>query len=644
MKRRFSISPLRRLAGSALCLMTLLGLPRGLSTTNVFLETFDHWPPAGFSFPNGGTNWLSDGALRLAATYPASTGSSWAETGVADSDWGLFKGYTLERRLDVRKFTTTHGGHIELGCYGYSSQVITHYMLLLGEQDLVLIKYLPTPPLMARLICEPVTFPIQDLTLVLGFTSVGDSLEIRVQVLDKADGDTPLFERTFRDTPEKDAVASRPWLPGTVRPNEDSGEPYLGGAYSWFGIMNYGPTSTRIEAVFDNYQATTIGVGLDEFAAEVFTNAVGKTLAYRLFIPPDYDPANQYPLVLFLHGASSATDNATQVAGAVGPLVFGVEANQQKQACFLLVPTTTAPWMSVADSVLEVLTNLQQRFPIDPDRLYVTGLSGGGVATFDFLAYRPGLFAAGIPMSGASAIIKAPAIAHIPIWAFCGAADNSFVTGVRQMVDALGASGGRPIYTEYIQGGHMIWADAYQTPGLYEWLMAQRRGQPVIGPPALTIQSPTGEATWTTWSNQIDLAGVVSPSLDVTRVDVVSVPGGARRAKGTNLWSFADYPLTSGVTNILIARAHAPSASTFLGGETTVSQTLRVVQKQLALQATLLGEVVELSWTPGAPGYVVERCTDLAAPDWLPNQTTTATELTLPRTTPQAFYRVKLSP
>jgi len=66
-----------------------------------------------------------------------------------------------------------------------------------------------------------------------------------------------------------------------------------------------------------------------------------------------------------------------------------------------------------------------------------------------------------------------------PIWAFHGADDDLVpVTCSRDMIAAIEAAGGSPLYTEYPTGGHMIWSRAYNEPELYEWMFAQSVPEP----------------------------------------------------------------------------------------------------------------------------------------------------------------------
>jgi hypothetical protein len=45
------------------------------------------------------------------------------------------------------------------------------------------------------------------------------------------------------------------------------------------------------------------------------------------------------------------------------------------------------------------------------------------------------------------------------------------------MIDALKKSGGKPKYTEFPEDGHGIGLKVAETPGLMDWLFAQRRSE-----------------------------------------------------------------------------------------------------------------------------------------------------------------------
>jgi predicted peptidase len=224
-----------------------------------------------------------------------------------------------------------------------------------------------------------------------------------------------------------------------------------------------------------------------------YRDAGGKVLPYRLLKPDDFDPKQEYPLVLFLHGAGErGTDNERQLIHGIADLAK--PEVRSRYPCFLVVPQCP-PKQSWSDVnfrakvhkqpekpsepmrlTLELLEELRKEFPIDPRCLYITGLSMGGYGTWDVIARRPELFAAAVPVCGGGDESLADVIAKIPVWAFHGARDN-VVPPERSwnMIAALKKAGGRPGYTEYPDVGHDSWGPAYRDPQLVRWLFAQKR-------------------------------------------------------------------------------------------------------------------------------------------------------------------------
>jgi len=157
-------------------------------------------------------------------------------------------------------------------------------------------------------------------------------------------------------------------------------------------------------------------------------------------------------VVLFLHGAGeSGTDNRLQLTGQTGELVFASETNQLKYPSFMVAPQCllNGAW---ADSirraqVLGLMKALQSEFNIDSNRLYITGLSLGGIGSWDYISQSPGMYAAAIPMSGNGDTSRAASISQVPIWDFHAANDGTVnVSGSRTMIGAIRRAGGNPIY------------------------------------------------------------------------------------------------------------------------------------------------------------------------------------------------------
>jgi len=222
----------------------------------------------------------------------------------------------------------------------------------------------------------------------------------------------------------------------------------------------------------------------------------GATLRYRLFAPAPPAGEARLPLVLFLHGAGErGDDNAAQ-------LTHGVVEFHRRQAehpCFVLVPQCPAGqrWVEVdfggrggagtfptdpsepLKLAVAVVDDLIASGRVDPDRVYVTGLSMGGYGTW-YVAAMPGSrFAAAAPVCGGGDPEWAERYVGLPIWAFHGAADNAVPVGrSRELIEAIRAVGGTPKYTEYPGVGHDSWTRTYADDALHAWLFQQRQRGP----------------------------------------------------------------------------------------------------------------------------------------------------------------------
>jgi predicted peptidase len=214
---------------------------------------------------------------------------------------------------------------------------------------------------------------------------------------------------------------------------------------------------------------------VDDFEDRHYTDGT-HTLPYRLFVPRDYDPAQAYPLVIYLHGSGAAgTDNRQQVSPNNPALVFVKPENQQVWPCFMMAPQSPEGWdPRFLGLTVEVIDALQQEFHIDPGRLYVTGYSLGGGGTWDAITRYPGKFAAAVPIAGSGIVSLADRCAQTPIWNFHSDDDPTVpVDASRKMIAAVRAAGGNPIYTEYTGYGHGSNGPAYAEPDLLLWLFSQ---------------------------------------------------------------------------------------------------------------------------------------------------------------------------
>jgi predicted peptidase len=230
------------------------------------------------------------------------------------------------------------------------------------------------------------------------------------------------------------------------------------------------------------------------FSFEKFTNGKGDTLKYRQLYP-DYDTLRKYPLIIFLHGSGErGNDNDAQLKWGVKN--FATDQNMQLHPAFVIAPqcpensnwsnfssrknTSTISLQKNPSKQMELLIALIhetiKKFPVDTNRIYITGLSMGGFGTFDAIERYPNLFAAAVPVCGGGDISMANSIKHIPIWIFHGAEDVT-VDPIfsRTMIEALTKAGAHPGYTQYPEVGHFSWIAAYSDPLMMEWLFRQHK-------------------------------------------------------------------------------------------------------------------------------------------------------------------------
>ncbi len=221
------------------------------------------------------------------------------------------------------------------------------------------------------------------------------------------------------------------------------------------------------------------------------------SLPGRLYVPPEAaDLASPRPLVLFLHGGLAAgTDNRQHINSAMDALI---DVSKQRGA-FLYAPQSPTGWNNGGwRSSTEIMTMIDQAIEqenVDPDRLYVTGLSTGGGGTWDMLNHVDDRFAAAMPISTATlqSNLNAANFLGTPTWVFHSRNDDP--GSIRDIINSTLSAAGEPTltfpstsdtttfeyvnerlqlkYTEGATGGHYIWSDVWSTTEVMDWMFTQ---------------------------------------------------------------------------------------------------------------------------------------------------------------------------
>lgn len=270
-------------------------------------------------------------------------------------------------------------------------------------------------------------------------------------------------------------------------------------------------------------------------------------LAHAVYVPKNYDSARKYPLAIVIHGNGWQGNNNSVYKGEFYAQHLSDPKIQAGYPHFIYVPQCPAgqtwvasPWQKgsysvdtvAASDAMNKLTNtlvgLLTEYSIDRNRIYVTGVSMGGQATWDLLGRNPGMFAAAVPVCGCGDPSKAGLLKDVAIWAFHGMDDPTIpIQSERDIMTNLGTAGmkvrrlvnmdpsetpkDKHIFSEY-KMGHDVWNKANGLSRfVVPWMFAQSRQAapppqapaafattpaPAPQPPAATTAAPAAEKSY----------------------------------------------------------------------------------------------------------------------------------------------------
>lgn len=200
----------------------------------------------------------------------------------------------------------------------------------------------------------------------------------------------------------------------------------------------------------------------------------GRTRQLALSIPLTYQPSKGYGLVVCLHGA-----------GFTGDAYLERWQTRLGEEYVLACPTYSAgAWFtrSAEDLVLATIQEVQRRYHIDPDRVFLTGMSNGGIGAWLIGMHHAPLFAGIAPMASGLDEVLMPFLANLrntPVYIIHGAKDQVMPVDLSRRIDRELTQLGYPhIYREHqrehpMAGGHYFPRE--ELPDLVTWLRGQRR-------------------------------------------------------------------------------------------------------------------------------------------------------------------------
>ncbi|HZR45475.1 MAG TPA: alpha/beta hydrolase-fold protein, partial [Candidatus Manganitrophaceae bacterium] len=200
----------------------------------------------------------------------------------------------------------------------------------------------------------------------------------------------------------------------------------------------------------------------------------GEREAYALYVPEKYDPSASYPLIICLHGA-----------GFTGDTYLERWQSRLGEKSILACPTIEngAWWSPEAETlVLSVIDSVQSKYHIDPNRIFLTGMSNGGIGAYLIGMFHADHFAALSPMAAGIPDEIFPFLRNLTstgIYIIHGSKDEVMpVTLSRKVSDYLKSEGIRYTYKEHalehpMAGGHFFPKE--ELPSLVTWFEQQQR-------------------------------------------------------------------------------------------------------------------------------------------------------------------------
>jgi predicted peptidase len=210
-----------------------------------------------------------------------------------------------------------------------------------------------------------------------------------------------------------------------------------------------------------------------------FHRTITKQIGYDYLeqLPRGYGNGEKFPLIIYLHGSGECGKDVGKIARGGLPRVA---ATQPAFPFVLIAPLSPSEkdWFTV-ESLDALLDHVLASYDVDPDRVYLTGISMGAYAVWDWACHRPTAFAAIAPIGGEGNDDFAGDLKHVPVWAFHGAADKAVSPAEeKRMVDAVNRAGGDAKLTMYEGVGHNAWNRAYAIPELFAWFLSHQRAKP----------------------------------------------------------------------------------------------------------------------------------------------------------------------
>ena len=225
---------------------------------------------------------------------------------------------------------------------------------------------------------------------------------------------------------------------------------------------------------------------IDEFTGNFWNASFSEKsgLNYIITFPKDYEKekSEKYPLIIFLHSMAERGDNINYVINNPAGEGNGIAPYALKKDKFPFITVSPlcpdkAYWPLINNRLNLLIKDISQKYRVQTTKIYLTGISMGGMGVWSLAMSFPNWFAAIAPISGAIyfplMIENIKAIKNIPIWAFHDLYDPDIpISKEQNTIKRIKKINTSVRYSISEIGKHYIHEEIYDNDQLFNWFLS----------------------------------------------------------------------------------------------------------------------------------------------------------------------------
>ncbi len=245
--------------------------------------------------------------------------------------------------------------------------------------------------------------------------------------------------------------------------------------------------------------------GKQVFVSEGFENKIVD--GYWLYLPNNFSKKRDWPIILFLQGGYGTSPNP-KTAKNDGPAkyVFEEKVNEELYHyvadSFIIInphmrtgPKEKRQWHQYGETLIQVVDEVLAKYNGNSEKLYLTGLSRGGVGSWELAKQYPEKFAAIMPIAGVvTCRNNCEVLQQIPTWIIHNKGDDAISIDYPRStvsyydkkfgIEFYNISHTHPTKTELVKNyifseldkqGHDAWNVTYASTEIYQWFLRHKK-------------------------------------------------------------------------------------------------------------------------------------------------------------------------